>query len=351
MSAAAPPLAAAARYWRAAAAVARATDAETAIGATRSDVALRRGKLSLRRYRARAAPAGGPALLIVHGRVGRASVTDLAPDRSLVGDLLDRGADVWTIHWGTPSRADRFRSFADHVLDDLAACVGAVARGTGRPPALLGVCEGGIFALCLAALAPRAVSGVAAAVTPVDFHADPDALLTRWICAFAPEDLARLIDVFGHLPGGMMGAIFQAMTPARTTAKYTHDLLDVAEDPDALRRFLRMERWLADRPDHPGEAAKTLLIDLYHANALARGALELDGRRVDLGAIRAPVLSALGLRDHIVPPACARALGGLLDSALRHDALEFDAGHVGVFAARRAGRRFSAAVGDWLVSL
>ena len=348
---AAPPIDAAAAYWRAAAALAAAEEAETAIGATPSDVVARRGKRTLRRYRPRAPRAGGPPLLVTHGRVGRATVTDLAPDRSLVADLLDRGADVWTIDWGTSSRADMTLTFADHVLGGVADCADAVAAETARRPALLGVCEGGVFALCLAALEPGAVAGVAAAVTPVDFHADPDALLTRWARAFAAQDLARLVDAFGYLPGGMMGAIFQAMTPGRTMEKYTTGLLALGDDPEELRLFLRMERWLADRPDHPGEAAKTLLIDLYRENRLARGDLALDGRRVELSAIRAPVLAALGLRDHIVPPACARALGPLLAPATPYREVALDAGHIGVFVSRRAGGGLAAALGDWLEAL
>lgn len=340
-----------AAYWRAAAAVAAVPEAETRIGATPADLQLSEGKLRLFRYRPRAAPVGAPPLLIAHGLVGRASMTDLAPRRSLARDLLAAGIDVWTIDWGTPSRHDRFLTFADHALDRLGRCIDHVATETGRAPALLGVCEGGVFAACHAALRPEALSGLALAVTPIDFHADPDALLPRWTRAFAAEDLARLVDVFGYLPGGMMGAIFQAITPARTMAKYTTDLVALADRPAELRTFLRMERWLADRPHHPGEAAKTLLIDLYRDNRLARGTFALNGARVDLGAIRAPVLTVYGLRDHIAPPACARAIGPLLDPATPYREAPLVAGHIGVFVSRRAKSRFAAALGDWLASL
>ncbi len=339
--------AAAAAYWRAAEALARTPEAETRIGATPADPVFRRGKLTLLRYR-RETPAAGPPLLIAHGLVGRASVTDLAPRRSLARDLLAGGVDVWTIDWGAPSRADRFTTFADLALGGLGACAERIRAETGRAPVVLGVCEGGVFALCLAARAPEAVAGVVPVVAPVDFHAEPDALLTRWVRAFAPEDLARMVDAFGYLPGGALGAIFQAMTPARTMAKYTGDLLSVAAEPEALRMFLRMERWLADRPHHPGEAAKTLLIDLYRENRLAAGTLRLDGAPVRLADIRAPVLAVWGVRDHIVPPACAGALGALLAPGTPYEAAPLDAGHIGVFVSRRAKGRLAARLLDWL---
>ncbi len=339
------------RYWRAAQALARATDAGTAIGATPADTAFRRDKLTLWRYRPRAAAAGAPPLVIVHGLVGRASVTDLDPRRSLVRFLLDRGHDVWLTDWGAPGRAERFLRIDDYVLDYLGACADRVARAAGRPPALLGICEGGLFATCFAALEPAALAGLCATVTPIDPHAAPDATLMRWLRAFAPEELERLIDVFGYLPGGLVGALFGAMTPARTLAKYTADVMAMADRPEALRGFLRMERWLADRPHHPGAAARQLLVDIYHRNALARGDFALAGRRVDLRAIRAPVLNVHGLRDHIVPPPCAAALGRLVDPALPYRDLALDAGHIGVFVSGRARGGLGAALDVWLRGL
>ena len=45
---------------------------------------------------------------------------------------------------------------------------------------LLGICQGGTFSLCYAALHPERVANLVTMVTPVDFHT-PDNLLTRWI--------------------------------------------------------------------------------------------------------------------------------------------------------------------------
>ncbi|TVQ56506.1 MAG: alpha/beta fold hydrolase [Rhodobacteraceae bacterium] len=338
-----------AAFWAAAAALARAPAVE--IGETPADPVFRRDKTVLRRYRPIAAASDRAPVVIVHGLVGRATMTDLDADRSLVRALLARGVATHVVDWGRPSRADRFLRFEDFVCDHLAAVVAAVTRAEGRRPALFGICQGGIFALCLGALAPGAAAGLALAVTPVDFDADADAPLVRWARAFGAAEVERLIDAFGYLPGGVMGAVFQALTPAKTSRKYTLDLLDVARDPGRLALFLRMERWLADRPDHPGEAAKQLVIELYQRNALARGAFRLDGAPVRLSDIRAPVLALYGLRDHIAPPACCRALGPLLDPATPYAEQGLDAGHIGVFVSGRARRALAAALLDWLATL
>ena len=52
-----------------------------------------------------------------------------------------------------------------------------------------------------------------------------------------------------------------------------------------------MEKWLADRPHHPGEAAKQWLKDLYQHNKLVKSEFELGGRKVDLAEITMPVLN------------------------------------------------------------
>ena len=156
-----------------------------------------------------------------------------------------------------------------------------------------------------------------------------------------------LVDSLGGLPGAAMAGAFQAMTPGRTMAKYTTGLAALADDPAGMTTFLQMEAWLRDRPDHPGEAAKQMLIEHYHENRLARGVWALGGRRIDLAALRLPVLNAWGLHDGLVPPRCAAALGGLVPNAA-YTPCPLDTGHVGVFVSRRARGQLAAAMTRWL---
>ena len=180
---------------------------------------------------------------------------------------------------------------------------------------LLGVCEGGVFTTCYAALEPERVNTLTLTITPIDFHADTvenrtgHGFINIWTRSLEPDDIDRLIDANGNLPGEFMGAVFNLMTPMRTLLKYNLDMLEVVDDEKRLLNWLRMEKWIADRPDHPGEAAKQWLKDLYQQNKLIRNELVLDGRRVDLGQITMPVLNVYAKDDHIIPPATSRALG------------------------------------------
>ncbi|MDH3668125.1 MAG: alpha/beta fold hydrolase [Paracoccaceae bacterium] len=325
------------------------------IGATPKDEIWRDGKVSLCRYRREEeANRDEPPLLVVHGLIGRQTISDLEPGRSLVQRLLGFGADIFVLDWGSPGPEDRCKDFTDYAEDHLGDALAEIRKAAGRPKAaILGICQGGVFALCHAARHPGRVAGVIAAITPVDFHADKDlpppenGLLNHWIRNLPETLLTDLIDDRGMLAGQLTGALFQQLKPARTLAKYTYGLASMAADKAAMETFLRMETWLADRPDMPGAAAKEWLIALYQQNRLVEGKFKIAGRPVDLGAIACPVLNIFGSHDHIVPPACSRALGRYLAPSL-YTELEVPTGHVGVFVSRQSQQIVAPAIADWL---
>ncbi len=328
------------------------------IATTPKDEIWRDGKIRLYRYRpvAQASPHLGP-MLILHGLVGRQSVTDLEPGRSLVLRLLEAGADLFVIDWGNPGRADQCNDFTDYAEHHLGDAIAAVRQDSDAAGVVLfGVCEGGVFAACHAARHPESVLGLVLAVTPIDFHADkadPEpgrGLLNVWIRSLPEQLLSDLIDETGNLSGQLVGDLFQQLAPARTLAKYSSGLAALADDAAALDTFLRMEKWLADRPDHPGAAAKEWLIGLYLENRLVRGEFRIAGEPVDLAAIACPVLNIFGAEDHIIPPLCSRALGGIL-AGRDYQELEVLTGHAGVFVSRRAQQTVAPALARWLARI
>ena len=61
----------------------------------------------------------------------------------------------------------------DYIDDYLAGAVAEIGRRHGIDKvSLLGICEGGVFTTCYAALYPETVKNMVITITPVDFHAD-----------------------------------------------------------------------------------------------------------------------------------------------------------------------------------
>ena len=332
----------------------RLRDADVQIATTPKDLVWTQDKVSLFHYRPLAEKRVAVPVLICYGLVGRWTMTDLQEDRSLVRNLLNLGLDLYVVDWGNPSRADRYLTLDDYILSYLDGCVAQIAKRAGVPKInLLGVCEGGVFATAFAALEPERVNTLTLTITPIDFHADTvenrlgHGFINVWTRSISPEDVDRLIDANGNLPGEFMGAIFNQMSPMRSLLKYNLDLLEIIDDEQRLMNWLRMEKWIADRPDHPGEAAKQWMKDLYQQNKLVRNEWELDGRKVDLHNLRMPVLNVYAKDDHIIPPATSRALGPMLDPS-NYAELALPGGHVGVFVGGRSQALFAPAVSSFV---
>ena len=108
-----------------------------------------------------------------------------------------------------------------------------------------------------------------------------------------------------------------------------------------------MEKWLADRPHHPGEAAKEWLKDLYQDNKLINNTWQLGGRDVDLTRVTMPVLNIYALDDHIIPPATSRVLDGKLGTN-DYTEMSLPGGHIGLFVSAKSQGIVGKSIVDWL---
>ena len=316
-----------------------------AAGCTEKEEVWRSGKLRLYRYRAVSGTPGAVPLLIVYALVNRPYMMDLEPDRSLIRGLLSRGLDVYLIDWGYPDGSDRFTTLEDYLEGQLVECVDEILKVRGLDALnLLGVCQGGVFSLCFAALHPERVRNLITMVTPVDFHTSTD-LLWKW---------ARKIDVEAwvgqaNVSGDVLNQLFLALMPFRLSQQKYADLLRVPPDTARIENFMRVERWIYDSPDQAGAAFREFVAWFYQQNRFLRGGLEIGGRSVDLRNLDLPILNLIGTRDHLVPPASSRALRALAGSR-DFTTLELDLGHIGMYVSARAQRQVPAAIGDWLAA-
>lgn len=329
-------------------------DEDVRIATTPKEEVYREDKMTLSRYEPTTERAIGVPVLMVYGLIGRQSMVDLQEDRSLVRNLLNQGVDVYIVDWGNPDRSDRWLALEDYIDGYINDCVDYICRREGIGQVnLLGICEGGVFTTAYAALYPEKVKNLAITITPVDFHADTEenrlerGFINVWTRSLEAEDIDRIVDAYGYVPGKFMGMVFSMLTPMKSLTKYNVDMLDVFDSEEKLVNFLRMEKWLADRPHHPGEAAKQWLTELYQENRLVKNEFTLGGRKVLLSNITMPVLNIYATEDHIIPPSCSRALGPLVGSK-DYTELAVPGGHIGVFVGGKSQGIVGKGIVDWL---
>ncbi len=287
-----------------------------------------------------------PPILIIYSLVNRPAILDLSAERSVVGKLTAGGFCVYLLNWHPPGIARRYTTLADYIRGDIADAVHWVTHRHTRPPHLLGVCQGGVLALCYAGLIDAkqdAIASITTLATPIDTGSDNDQLARL----ASGIDFEQLIRATGNITGQGLASIFAALKPFALGPQRYGALPALAEaDDTAVETFMRMERWMYDGPDLAGQAFAEFAIEIYQRNALARGELTLDGQRVDLGAIHCPVFNVWAEHDHLVPPAAAKGLAQQVSGPCTN--MTLPGGHLGLFIGARAHQMFYPALIDWL---
>ncbi|WP_058363218.1 class III poly(R)-hydroxyalkanoic acid synthase subunit PhaC, partial [Xanthomonas translucens] len=283
---------------------------EVQYGVTERQEVWRDGKVVLYRFVGERPPTAKVPLLIVYALVNRPYMVDLQADRSLVKGLLALGEDVYMLDWGYPDRSERYLTLEDYLLRYIDGAVDHLRGAAGAPINVLGICQGGTFSLCYAALQPHKVRNLVTMVTPVDFHT-PDNMLSNWA---RQVDVDLFVDTLGNVPADLMNASYLMLKPFRLNLQKYVGLLDILDDPRALEDFLRMEKWIFDSPDLAGETFREFVKQFYQDNALVHGRARIGEHAVDLAQVRMPVLNIYAEQDHLVPPDASRALRGLVGS-------------------------------------
>jgi polyhydroxyalkanoate synthase len=313
------------------------------VGCSAKHAVFSRDKLTLYRFEPLARPAGLRPVLICYALVNRPYMLDLQEDRSLIRALLKAGLDVYLIDWGYPDGADRLLGLDDYINDYLDCCVQRILGAHDLDAVnLLGVCQGGTFSLCYAALQPDKVKNLITMVAPVDFKT-PENLLSKWVQGIDVDLMTRS----GNVQGALLNLAFLSLMPFRLTQQKYVGLVGSAENAPEVENFMRMEKWIFDSPDQAAAAFGEFIRWFYQENRLIRGNLEIGGRKVELARITQPVLNLYALRDHLVPPSASTALGGCIGST-NYSPVGIDTGHIGMYVSGTGLREVPSKIVDWL---
>ena len=313
-------------------------------GATQKQEVWRDGKTVLYRFVGPKAPSARVPILVSYALVNRPYMIDLQDDRSLVKGLLERGEDVYVLDWGYPDRSDRYLDLEDYVQRFIGGAVDHLRESHGVSALnLLGICQGGVLALCYAALNGSKVRNLITMVTPVDFQT-PDNMLSNWTRGM---DVDLFVDTLGNVPADLMNFSYLMLKPFRLNLQKYVGMVDILDDAKAMQDFLRMEKWIFDSPDQAGEAFRQFIKMFYQDNGFINGGVRIGEEDVDLGFVDMPVLNIFAEQDHLVPPQASRAMEALIGTE-DYTELSFRGGHIGIYVSSRAQKEVPDTIHDWL---
>ncbi len=300
-------------------------------------------RVKLKYYRPKKSMYNTP-LLVVYALINRETMLDLQPGRSVIQTFIDKGMDVYIVDWGYPTRKDKYVTIDDHVnvyMEDMVNFI--LKRHEIGKLNLMGICMGGVFSLMYSALHPEKIKNLVTTVTPTNFATDKG-LLHIWM---KNTDAEKMSDAYGNMPADIMNLGFLLLNPARLIIDKYIGFFEHMDNKDFVENFIRMEKWIFDSPDVPGETFKQFISDCYNKNLLIQSKMELNGRRVDLKNVTMPLLNIYGKFDHLVPPEACERLTGEVGSKDTED-LCLETGHIGIYVSSKFQQKFAPKIAAWL---
>jgi polyhydroxyalkanoate synthase len=319
-------------------------DLDTDLATTPYEVVYREDRVKLKHYMPQTKIRYETPLLVVYALINRETMLDLQPGRSVVQTFLSHGIDLYMIDWGYPTRKDRFLGFDDHINGYMDNVVDFIRERTGVEKInLMGICMGGTFSVIYSALHPEKVKNLITTVTPTNFDTDKG-LLHVWMKHVNAD---KLVDTFGNIAADVMNFGFLLLNPARLMIDKYIGFMENMDNKKFVENFVRMEKWIFDSPDLPGEVFRQFIKDCYQKNLLIQNRLEVGGKRVDLKKITMPLLNFYGKFDHLVPPEACELLVKKVGSQDTED-ICLDTGHIGIYVSSKCQQQFAPKIVAWL---
>ncbi len=316
----------------------------TDIATTPCEVVYEEDRVKLKHYLPLVEARVKTPLLLVYALINRETMLDLQPGKSVVENLLKEGIDLYMIDWGYPSSKDRYLTIDDHVNGYLDNIVDFIRERAGVAKVnLMGICMGGSFCIMYSALHPEKIKNLITTVTPSNFDTDKG-LLNLWV---RDLDVDRMVDTRGNVTGDLLNLGFLLLNPPRLMLDKYVGYFENVSDKVFVENFIRMEKWIFDSPDVPGETFRQFVTDCFKKNLLIQSKMELGGKRVDLQNLTMPLLNIYGRFDHLVPPPMCELLTKSVGSKDTED-LCLETGHIGIYVSSKCQKELAPKIGSWL---
>ena len=315
-------------------------------GATPSEVVYHEDKLSLLHYCGEGPRQYRTPLVMAFALVNRPYILDLLPNKSVVGQFVKRGFDVYMIDWGCPSDGDRVLRGEDYINGYLHNVIKAVReRCNVDQVSLLGYCMGGTLSAMYTALHPEWIRNLILLTAPIDFTPESN-LLSIWS---NPKyfDVDAIVDTFGNAPAGLLQMSFMMLKPVSNLVEKYITFYEKMTDEKFCEEFFAMETWINDNIPLAGETYREWVKNGYYGNKLIKGEWRIGHRFVNLRDITCPVLNLMASEDHLVPCGQSRGFNDLVGSTDRQSII-FPSGHIGLAVGGKAQKELWPKACDWL---
>jgi polyhydroxyalkanoate synthase len=253
-------------------------------------------------------------LVIFPPWINKFYILDLRPENSMIRWLTSQGFTVFVASWVNPDGRLSDRTFEDYMRLGIYEGTAAAMKQAGVDRVnTVGYCIGGtLLSATLAHMAAKGDERIASATffaAQQDFSEAGDLLLftsEEWL-----SDLEKQMESGGGvLAGQAMADTFNMLRSNDLIWSFFVSNYLLGREPKPFDLLF----WNSDQTRMPRTLHLYYLRRFYGDNALAKGELELDGVRLDLGAVKTPVYVQSSKEDHIAPARSvyrgARLFGG-----------------------------------------
>jgi len=208
---------------------------------------------------------------------------------------------VFLVSWVNPGPELKDKTFSDYMHEGVYEAVAQTLRQAGtRQLNAVGYCIAGtMLGSTLAHMASKDDKRIASATffaAQQDFSEAGDLLLftnDEWL-----GDLEKRMDEAGGvLPGAAMAETFNSLRANDLVWSFFVNNYLMGKDPAAFDLLF----WNSDQTRMPKALHMFYLRNFYRDNKLTKGQLEVDGVRLDLGAVKTPIYAQSSREDHIAP--------------------------------------------------
>jgi polyhydroxyalkanoate synthase len=262
--------------------------------------------------------------------------------------MVSQGYDVYLLDWGVPGLEDKEMKLDDYAIEYLPRAIRKVKAMAGVEEfSLLGWCIGALLTTIYAALrSDEGLRNLLLLTAPLDFSNREGLTFARWTDE-RYFDVEKVLAAFGNMPGEMIDYGAKALKPVENYIGNYCKLWDNLDDPRVVESWQAMNTWVTDNVPLAGGAYRQLIVELYRKNRLMKNELMVRGERVDLGKIRANLLTVIAEADHITPPCQSESIMAKVGSQDK-ELYRIPGGHIGIMAGSAAPRTTWPHIERWL---